>query len=270
LRKRLSSLVTDIGRTANAAPWQPALMPRFLHEALRDPFLDNPPLAAQLLRDRLHVPVPHFTEARTASADLSQLVPVEFRADGVVLLEHGRPVFAIVVQVQLEQKARKRFVWPAYAGIVFAKYEPRGHRAVRRRRLRNRRLIGHASALRRRPDPPLQPPDFAALFRGTGDSGAAPAARLGVIAPQRPGRPKVVPVRWSEPDWRWLHEQAEKEAVPMSQPRGIAAVVQCRRNPPWPCGSSSSNREAATPSRALRRNPTRGAPLSRRRPRCEG
>jgi len=98
-------------------------MPGFMHEALRDLFLDNPPLAAQLLSERMHVPVPHFTEARTVTADLSQIVPVEFRADGVVLLEHGRPVFAIVLEVQLDERQRRRFVWPAYAGVVFAKYE---------------------------------------------------------------------------------------------------------------------------------------------------
>jgi len=98
-------------------------VPGFLHEALRDLFLENPPLAARILAERLHVPVPHFTEARTVNADLSQVVPVEFRADGVVLLEHGRPVFAIVLEVQLDERQRKRFVWPAYAGVVFAKYE---------------------------------------------------------------------------------------------------------------------------------------------------
>jgi hypothetical protein len=48
------------------------------------------------------------------SAELTEVVPTEYRADLVVLLWEGRPVFAIVVEVQLSRDEDKRKTWPLY------------------------------------------------------------------------------------------------------------------------------------------------------------
>ena len=40
---------------------------------------------------------------RIESADLTEVVPAEYRADLIVLLVDGKPVLAIVVEVQLSR-----------------------------------------------------------------------------------------------------------------------------------------------------------------------
>ena len=90
-------------------------MPSQLHEALLLLFRNRPLLAAELLRDALHVELPRFHEARIESADLTDLQPAEYRADLVVLLYEGEPVLGIVVEVQLGPDEGKRFTWPVYA-----------------------------------------------------------------------------------------------------------------------------------------------------------
>jgi hypothetical protein len=79
-------------------------------------------LAADLLRELLHVSVPAFTEARLAEASLNELVPTEYRADAVVLLVHGTPVFGIILEAQLGIDPDKPFTWPMYAVSARARY----------------------------------------------------------------------------------------------------------------------------------------------------
>src|SRR6185503_1656050 len=93
--------------------WRVA-MPSHLHEAFILLFRNRPQLAAELLREALHVEVPPFTEARIESAELTQVQPAEYRADLVVLLYEGAPVLGIVVEVQLSIKDEKRYSWPVY------------------------------------------------------------------------------------------------------------------------------------------------------------
>lgn len=69
-------------------------MPLLAHESLVLLFRNQPELAAQLLREALHLELPAYTEGRPASSDLTEVVPAEFRADAVVLavlsaLAHG-------------------------------------------------------------------------------------------------------------------------------------------------------------------------------------
>jgi hypothetical protein len=80
-------------------------------------------LAPELLRDVLHVELPQFTGARIDSADLTDMQPAEYRADLVILLFDGVPVYGIVVEVQLQPDDRKRFVWPAYVTNLRARLE---------------------------------------------------------------------------------------------------------------------------------------------------
>ena len=93
-------------------------MPSLSHEALLLLFRNRPELAPELLRDALHVLLPSYTEVRLESAELTDVLPAEYRADLVVLLVEGRPVLGIVVEVQLQRDERKRFTWPVYvAGL---------------------------------------------------------------------------------------------------------------------------------------------------------
>ncbi len=98
-------------------------MPSELHEALLLLFRDWPTLAPQLLRDSLHVDLPHFTDVRIDSADLTEMRPTEYRADLVVSLLDREPVHAIVVEAQLSRDPRKRFAWPAYVTSLRARLE---------------------------------------------------------------------------------------------------------------------------------------------------
>jgi hypothetical protein len=89
-------------------------MASMLHEGLVLLFRNRPELAPELLRDALGLPLPHWTQARVESAELTQVVPTEYRADLVVLLLKGKPVFAIIVEVQLSRDEDKRWSWPLY------------------------------------------------------------------------------------------------------------------------------------------------------------
>jgi hypothetical protein len=88
------------------------------HEILVDLFKNRPSLAAEILVEVLGVSLPDYTEARIASADLTEIQPAEYRADAVVLLLHGgSPVRVVIVEVQLTVDLQKRFSWPAYAVV---------------------------------------------------------------------------------------------------------------------------------------------------------
>lgn len=98
-------------------------MPSLDHESLILLFRNQPELAAQLLREALHLELPAYTEARLASSDLTEVVPTEFRADAVVLLVDGKPVLGVIVEAQLSRDERKRFSWPAYMTVLRARHE---------------------------------------------------------------------------------------------------------------------------------------------------
>jgi hypothetical protein len=98
-------------------------MPSQLHEALLLLFRNRPPLAAELLRDALHIELPAYSEIRIEPADLTQLQPAEYRADLVVLLYRGTPVLGIVVEVQLQPDDDKRYSWPVYTCGLRARFK---------------------------------------------------------------------------------------------------------------------------------------------------
>jgi hypothetical protein len=84
------------------------------HDGLLALFHNRPSLAPELLQDALGFALPAWTEARVESAEFTQVVPTEYRADLVVLLLDGKPIFAIVVEVQLSRDEDKRKSWPLY------------------------------------------------------------------------------------------------------------------------------------------------------------
>jgi hypothetical protein len=94
------------------------------HEVLVDLFREENKLAVELLRRCARIEVDHACVALT-SIDLAQVVPVEYRADAVVVLRDStdRPVAGLIVEVQLEEKARKLLTWPAYVAILRAKLD---------------------------------------------------------------------------------------------------------------------------------------------------
>jgi hypothetical protein len=97
-------------------------MPSLLHEGIIALVRERPELAAELLRELLHVDVPEFTEARLAEASLNDIVPTEYHADAVVLLVAGKPVFGIILEAQLQDDGNKRFTWPMYAVSARARF----------------------------------------------------------------------------------------------------------------------------------------------------
>src|SRR5947209_5163343 len=93
-------------------------MPSMAHEILVDLFKNRPSLAAEILVEVLGVSLPAYTEARIASADLTEIQPAEYRADVVVvLLDRDVPVRVLIVEVQLAVDSKKRFSWPAYVTV---------------------------------------------------------------------------------------------------------------------------------------------------------
>jgi hypothetical protein len=103
-------------------------MPSLNHEGVIALVRDRPAFAASLLRELMHIEVPHFTEARLTEAALPQLVPVGYHADAVVLFvdlvdNTNKPVFGIIFEVQLDRRARKKYTWPLYAVAARARYK---------------------------------------------------------------------------------------------------------------------------------------------------
>ena len=88
-------------------------------------FRNRPELAVELLRKVHRAKLPSYTEIKVEDVklELSDIVPGEYHSDLVVLLLDGKPVLAIVVEVQLTRVDRKRFTWPAYLCSIRAQFE---------------------------------------------------------------------------------------------------------------------------------------------------
>jgi len=96
-------------------------MPSQLHEAHLLLFRNHPALAADLVRGALGVKVPAYTEARVISGDLTDVQPAEYRADMVIEFRRKKPVYAMIVEVQLSRPKQKRYTWPAYVSVLRAR-----------------------------------------------------------------------------------------------------------------------------------------------------
>jgi hypothetical protein len=93
------------------------------HEGLVLLFRNRPELAPELLSGVLGLPLPRWTQARVESAEFTEVMPTQYRADLVVLLLEGKPCFAIVVEVQLRRDEDKRKSWPLYLTSLRARVD---------------------------------------------------------------------------------------------------------------------------------------------------
>jgi hypothetical protein len=100
-------------------------MPTLEHNGLVEMFRENPSLAPHLLATLFRVEVPPYASVKVVEASLDQLIPVEFRADLVLELmnEGGALVLSIILEVQREEKPRKKYSWPVYVTVVRAQKE---------------------------------------------------------------------------------------------------------------------------------------------------
>jgi hypothetical protein len=98
-------------------------MPSLRHEALVTLFRNRPTLAAELLRDALHAPVPEYGQVREVDAALTEIVPTEYRADLVLVLADAAEgsQMAIVVEAQLGRDPDKAWSWPVYLATLRAR-----------------------------------------------------------------------------------------------------------------------------------------------------
>jgi hypothetical protein len=79
-------------------------MPSVVHSGLLQPFEHRPALAADLLADTFGLKLPAWSQARLTSADLTQVVSTEYRADlAITLYDAEQPVLAVVLEVQLRK-----------------------------------------------------------------------------------------------------------------------------------------------------------------------
>jgi hypothetical protein len=93
-------------------------MPSPPHEILIEAFRREPTLAAELLRNVFRIEVPPFTRTDAVDTTLRDLLPVEHKADLLLLYGNDAPVFAVVVEVQLQADGEKPYRWPTYVAAV--------------------------------------------------------------------------------------------------------------------------------------------------------
>jgi hypothetical protein len=100
-------------------------MPSSLHEALVQLFRSRPALAAEILAQTLHQALPAYTFAEAECTDLPKLKTPGRRADTVVVLyqSRGKPVLAVVVEVQLGKDPGKKLSWPDYLTTLRSRYQ---------------------------------------------------------------------------------------------------------------------------------------------------
>jgi hypothetical protein len=87
------------------------------HEAPLELIRQHPDLAIDLVRAMTSVPVPAGGPARLGPTDAGSVVPAQFTADSVVIVDDpgtGQPALVIVVEPQGRDDKTKAYAWPAY------------------------------------------------------------------------------------------------------------------------------------------------------------
>jgi hypothetical protein len=100
-------------------------VPSVRHEAPLELIRQCPPVAAELFRavtgnDEARLR-PENVKVDLGPTDLSDVVPVTFLADSVVVVSNaatGEPLVAIIVEPQGRDEPTKKFSWPVYVAVV--------------------------------------------------------------------------------------------------------------------------------------------------------
>jgi hypothetical protein len=96
-------------------------MPSVTHEAPIELIRQNPGLAVELLRAMTDVKLPIDIDVSLGPTDLSEVVPVKFLADAMVVVADkatGKPALVIVIEPQGRDAPTKQFAWPAYLTLA--------------------------------------------------------------------------------------------------------------------------------------------------------
>jgi hypothetical protein len=91
------------------------------HEAPLELIRQHPDLAVDLVQAMTDVPVPAGGRARLGPTDANSVVPAQFTADSVVIVDDpltGRPALVIVVEPQGREDKTKSYAWPAYLANI--------------------------------------------------------------------------------------------------------------------------------------------------------
>jgi hypothetical protein len=98
------------------------VVPTQLHEVLVEMFHARPELARELLAACAGIELAEGP-CETASIDLSQAVPSEYRADAVTVIRGagGEPRVAVVIEIQLAVDRAKAWSWPVYVCALRAR-----------------------------------------------------------------------------------------------------------------------------------------------------
>ena len=91
-------------------------MPSIPHETPMALIGQHPSLALDLVRAVTGLKLGEVASAELTSADVSETASAQRLADGVVLAkdEHGRNVFAVIIEAQGRNAFTKKYSWPAY------------------------------------------------------------------------------------------------------------------------------------------------------------
>ncbi|HXL96257.1 MAG TPA: hypothetical protein VN969_45700 [Streptosporangiaceae bacterium] len=96
-------------------------MPSISHETPVELLRQDPQLILDLLRGVSDRELPENAAVRLTSNDLSDVAPVQFTADCVLVIEDkpgGKPVLAVVVEPQTRDPWTKTYSWPVYVAIA--------------------------------------------------------------------------------------------------------------------------------------------------------
>src|SRR5690606_8758562 len=98
-------------------------MPSRVHEVMVEMVRHRPAVVAELLTGTFKMELPDWRQVRTQDADLTELTPVQYRADAVTVFADARDnaVLAVVNEVQLRRDPRKRRTWPHYLTSLHAR-----------------------------------------------------------------------------------------------------------------------------------------------------
>jgi hypothetical protein len=102
-------------------------VPSLEHEAPLAVMRSDPAVVPALIHEALGLTLPPFAFVEEASADFTQVLPTQFRADLVVHLRGDPPehriIMGIVVEVQRASDPDKRRSWPLYVAALHAELD---------------------------------------------------------------------------------------------------------------------------------------------------